>query len=375
MNVVFTTYVYPHPDPGFNPGIERVVGELAEAVSAKGHDVTVLTTYRNGGTKKREYHEGVEIIRLADVRERIGRLGSIFSLDFLSLNYLINRQSRVLSEADVVHTFTPIVHKGFDAPLVSHYHHWDTPGSATEYLYLPTAHKMWMRTYAISDRVVSVSDYSANDLVERGVPAEKITTVYNGVDFENDGEATADVSSDSEFDLLYVGPLTERKGIEYLIRSMPDILAEHPGANLHIVGGGDQEEYADLAERIGVAESVEFAGFVEEERLVSYYVSADVFILPSLLEGFGMVLAEAMCFGTPVVASDTSAIPEVVDDAGLLVEPKDSTAIAENVCRILSDSELRNTLKERGVQRVKERFRWEGSATELIYMYSNLISV
>jgi len=87
MRITFVTYIYPHPKRGFNPGIERVIESLSKELARKGHDITVVTTYsRNNGKEREEEVDGVKIYRVKDTRDIFGRVGSIFSLDLLSIN-------------------------------------------------------------------------------------------------------------------------------------------------------------------------------------------------------------------------------------------------------------------------------------------------
>lgn len=373
MKITFVTYIYPYPDRGYNPGVERVIQELARELSSQGHEVHVITTYRNGGEMEYDQDEGVHLHRVSDSRRYLNRVGSLFSFDLLSLNYSIRSYSELLESSDVIHAFTPIVWKSFSTPLVAHYHHWDDVSTPKEYLYLPTSHQLWLQCYDIADQVITVSNYSANDISKRGVDKDKISIVPNGVDLKTYYPGP----SSKEFDqwdtvLLYVGPLMERKGLKYLIRAMPDILNKHPNTGLLLVGSGERGPLVQLAENIGVKENIQFEGFVSEGELPEYYRSADVFVLPSLLEGFGMVLVEAMASGVPVVASNATSLPEVVGQAGITVPKKESDSLYEAITELLDDSSMRRSLANQAEKRVQENFTWERAANQAFKIYSSL---
>lgn len=374
MKISFVSYIYPYPERGYNPGIERVIQELAQELVRQGHEVHVITTYRNGGDDKYEQDEGVHLHRAPDTRHYFGRAGSVFSLDLLSLNYSITAHSELLESSDVVHAFSPIVWKSFTTPLVAHYHHWDNPSEPMEYLYLPTSQRLWLRCYAIADRVFAVSEYSADDLASRGINRGKIAVVPNGVDPDTYHPGQSPVQFE-EWDsvLLFVGPLMERKGLKYLIQAMPDIIEQHPDTGLVLVGGGNEGELLDLAEHLGVRDHLRFEGFVPEDVLPKYYRATDIFVFPSLLEGFGMVLLEAMASGLPVVASDTTAIPEVVGSAGCLIAKKDSRSLAESVNTLLADTSKRKLLSEHAKQRALEDFTWNKSVEKATVKYSECV--
>lgn len=375
MKVTFLSYIYPYPERGYNPGIERVVEEFAKELVEQGHEVHVVTTYRNGGNKRFDVAEGVLLHRVPDARHYLGKGGSIFSVDLLSLNYSFTEYSRLLESSDIVHTFTPIVWKPFSTPLVAHYHHWDDPDEFIDYLHLPTNHHLWMSCYDLADRIVAVSNYSADDLASRGVNREKIDVVPNGVDTDKFSPGPSPVTyEDWETVLLYVGPLTERKGLQYLIRAMPSLLREHPDTGLVIVGGGDQDKLKQLAKEFDVHDNLRFEGFVPDDDLPDYYRAADIFVFPSLLEGFGMVLIEAMACGLPVVSTTATAIPEVVGDAGVLVPPSDEAALAASVSNIIKSDEI-DFWSAQSLERVQSNFSWSETTYILYTLYSEIQSI
>lgn len=371
MKIVFVSYIYPHPERGYNPGIERVVQEFAKGLVRQGHEVRVLTTYRNGGKKEYEVDEGVQIHRIVDTRHYLGKFGSLFSLDLLSLNISIRGYRELLESADIVHAFTPIVHRFFSTPLVAHYHHWDNPSELLEYLYLPTSHSLWMRCYEIADRIIAVSEYSADDLSSRGADRAKISVVPNGVDTNRLHPGPSSISFEYDPALLYVGPLEERKGIKYLIKSMPQIVEEYPNAGLIIVGGGKKNDLENLTEQMDINHAVEFKGFIKEDVLADYYKSSDVFVFPSYLEGFGMVLIEAMACGLPVVSTTATAIPEVVGDAGILVPPKSVDPLSNAVLKVLEESS-NSEVSETSLERVESNFSWTAACQKLLEAYSDV---
>ena len=377
MRITFVTYTYPHPKRGFNPGIERVIESLSQELARKGHDVHVITTYsRNDGKKGEENVNGVKIHRVKDVRDIFGRVGSIFSLDLLSINYSVKKCNDILQDSDILHVFTPFLLNIPNVPVVSHFHHPEKIRNFKEYLYLPTSNYLWRKTYERSDAVISVSKYSARYLIKIGISPNKIFVVPNGVDTEKfhpnvDASGLKNRFSGNNI-LLYVGPITQRKGLIYLIKSMPKILAEHKDTILVLVGKGNQEENLKrLSNKLGISRNVIFEGFIPEDQLPMYYNACDLFVFPSLQEGFGMVLAEAMSCGKTVVASNTTAIPEVVGDAGVLVEPKNPDALAEAIIELLSDEQRRKILEQKALTRARN-FTWDESAINCLRVYRTL---
>ena len=177
--------------------------------------------------------------------------------------------------------------------------------------------------------------------------------------------------------ILYVGRLIERKGVPYLLRAMPMVLAKLP-ARLTIVGNGALLEplKAQVVE-MGLQESVEFRVDVPEEELMAAYAESDVFVLPAIIdsrgdtEGLGVVLIEALSFRRPVVASAVGGIVDVILDGetGLLTPEKDPQSLAEALIRVLTDEKLAKRLADNGYQHVKTVFDWDRilCQTEAVY--------
>ena len=122
---------------------------------------------------------------------------------------------------------------------------------------------------------------------------------------------------------------------------------------------------------LGLEREVIFAGYVDEDELPAWYNAADLFVYPSLYEGFGLPPLEAMACGCPVITSNTSSLPEVVGDAGIMVDPHDVDALADAMERVLTDESLREDMRRRGLERAK-RFSWQRSAREMWDIYEEV---
>jgi glycosyltransferase involved in cell wall biosynthesis len=121
-------------------------------------------------------------------------------------------------------------------------------------------------------------------------------------------------------------------------------------------------------DQLQLRDRVKFVGYIPEEELPLWYAAATVFVFPSIYEGFGMPPLEAMACGTPVITSNTSSLPEVVGDAGLMVNPTDTQALAEAIYQLLTDPDLRNELRTRGLARSKH-FSWAKTAAATLAAY------
>lgn len=180
--------------------------------------------------------------------------------------------------------------------------------------------------------------------------------------------------------VLFVGRLVQPKGIEYLIRAMPQVLREIPEAKLVVIGEGEElRNLTNLARKLDLKNKVEFRGFVKFKELVKSYLEASVLVLPSFtrLENFGIVLLEAMACKTPVVASDILGVRENIHNGnsngnGLLFPPKDVDKLADSIIRILSDEKKVRRMGEAGRKLVKEKYDWKMIAEQVSKLYDKL---
>lgn len=194
------------------------------------------------------------------------------------------------------------------------------------------------RTYQLATKIVCVSDATRRTLTDHyGVPQEKIFTVYNAVDtdqFYPLGEKKAPAL------IVYVGRIDKRKGIEFLVRSMPLVLQQVPEARLLVGGMGRHlEKMKSLVSRLGLKRNVTFLGFVPDDQLNTLYNRARCVVVPSVFEGFGITVIEALAAGTRVVGSDSDGIREILKggDYGRLVPYGDTRALAEAIVAELSN--------------------------------------
>src|SRR6185312_5340968 len=178
--------------------------------------------------------------------------------------------------------------------------------------------------------------------------------------------------------VLYAGNIKPHKNLERLIEAFNLLRLHSPDLrDVQLLIIGDEiSKYATLrraVHRHKLHKHVRFFGFVPDQTLAALYRLANVFVFPSLYEGFGLPPLEAMASGTPVITSNVSSLPEVVGDAALLIDPYEPRAIADAVRRVLADPELREDLRQRGLRRVKE-FSWERSVRRVREIYGEVMA-
>jgi glycosyltransferase involved in cell wall biosynthesis len=218
------------------------------------------------------------------------------------------------------------------------------------------------RVLGRSRLVVADSESTRRDVLRHyRLPAEKVRVVYPGFDprrFHLSVES-AIAAPDREPYLLYVGNILPHKNLERLVEAFAAVRRLH-GCRLVIRGSGRRVHVRVLRARIealGVADAVSFVGYADGDSLRRLYEGAVSLVFPSLGEGFGLPVLEAMASGTPVITSTVSSLPEVAGDAALAVDPLDVPALIEAMVRVLTKPELRSKLRHRGFRQV-EQFSW-----------------
>ncbi len=222
--------------------------------------------------------------------------------------------------------------------------------------------------------IVTVSDRSRRDIAAAfDIAPGAIQRVYCGIDTgvfaprpgiaRKPGRLMATASADA--------PL---KGMRYLLEALAVLLPRYPHLELLMVGrpkpGGDTER---LIQRLGLAPHLNIVSQITTDQLVDYYAQAQVAVVPSVYEGFGLPAGEAMACGVPLVATDGGALPEVVGDAGITVPTRDSEALAAAIARLLDDPAERQRLALAGRQRIEQRFCWQRVARQMTRYYTDTV--
>jgi len=235
------------------------------------------------------------------------------------------------------------------------------------------------RTIRNCNFIIVDSENTKKDVIKIfKVPEEKIDVVYLGVDEKykilNKKQSLFLSKKYTKTDkfILYVGTLEPRKNIPNLIRAYCKIKDKLP-YKLIITGkkGWKYKPIFDLISELKLEDDVIFTGYIPEEDLPALYNGASAFVFPSLYEGFGLPPLEAMACGCPVITSNTSSLPEVVGDAGIMVDPNDVDELAKQIERVLTDKKLRDSMIKKGLKQAK-KFSWEKCAKETLKVYEKV---
>ncbi len=230
-----------------------------------------------------------------------------------------------------------------------------------------------------ADAIVTVSQNSRNEISElMKVPIEKIYVTYNAVDKnvyyprKDKGMLNRKYCIDSPY-ILYLGTLEPRKNVSVLIKAFSAVSKKFSGLKLVIAGskGWKSENVYKLVNELGLENKVIFTGYVDEEDKPVLYSCAEIFVFPSLYEGFGIPPLEAMACGAPVISSNTSSLPEVIGDAGVQVDPVNEEQLTYEIEMLMGDSGARETLSRNGIIQAG-KFDWRDSARTILKIYQDL---
>ena len=240
---------------------------------------------------------------------------------------------------------------------------------------------MWSAAHR-SHKILTVSEASKRDIIRfLNVPADKVVVVYNAIDerfgLTPSDEAIARVRERYQLDhrfVLYVGNIKPHKNLVRLVEAFGQLRARGFDDLTLLIIGDEISKLPALRRAVHshkLHKHVRFLGYLPDETLAILYRLADVFVFPSLYEGFGLPPLEAMACGAPVVTSNVSSLPEITGDAAILVDPYDAASIADGAARILSDPALRDELRVKGIARARE-FSWERSVARTREIYQEV---
>jgi len=250
----------------------------------------------------------------------------------------------------------------------------------------PRSKKYWLLSKLLyaglrkAEFIISASESTKRDLLRfHLIPEERISVVYRGLNRERFKPDSSDLTnigqkyrlSPRHRYVLHVSSETPRKNVDGLIKAFYQLKTKHKLTNLKLLKVGnpqyqrDRKRLLDLIKRLGLQEDIMFLGYVPEEDLPELYNIAELFVFPSFYEGFGLPALEAMACGTPVITSNSSSLPEIVGDTGIMVNPYNISDLAEAMHKVLGNKELRKNMISRGLKRAS-LFSWETSAQETL---------
>lgn len=257
-------------------------------------------------------------------------------------------------------------------PLIVHVHatEFDRSGARRN----TAIYEIERRGMNAADKVVAVSHRTMNMIIdEYGVTPAKVTVVHNGID-RNGSAPPVRRTTNGYQTVLFLGRVTMQKGPEYFVRAAARVAQHVPNARFVIGGTGDLvPDITRLTRTLGISDRVEFPGFLRGDDVDRAYHSADVYVMPSVSEPFGLTALEAVTHGVPVILSKTSGVAEVLSCGALQVDYWDTELMARMIVSVLRYPGLADTLRRCGAQEVAQ-LTWDRAASACVRLYNELAS-
>ncbi len=348
-------------------GVEIATYNIASQLAKNGHEVHVITVWDSGlaaeNIERGFFIHRLKLPRIKSIGVLIFWLKILFTLkkinpDSIHVQGLTIAMPAYLAGKFLKKTYVVCGH-GFDL-----YFSWKFKRVISK-LVLRDAHK-----------VVALTKNMKNDMQK--IHHREILVIPNGIDTEKfdllpDKESIRKEIGLSNGDrvIIFAGNLRPVKGVEFLLSAMDTVIQKEANAKLILVGGGSQIDYLKkTVAQLHLEKYVIFTGELLNEEVLLYLAASDIFVLPSLSEGFSIVTLEAMVCGLPVIATEVGVLPEIIENGvnGFLVKSKDSKAISENLLKLLGDDTLRVRISGNNKKKAKD-YSWTGIVRKLEEAY------
>lgn len=361
---------------GFPPkwlaGTEIATYNIAKYLAKRGHEVHVITSL-DEGLPKENIEEGFYVYRIKTMEQL--HLGPIF-FSIKSIFKIKKIRPYILHSQSILRTGLTcfIAKKLFKKPYVAYCRGSDIYSS---WMFKKVISRLVLKN---ADAVIALTEDMKREI--KKIYERDIFVIPNGINLERfknlsreDIRRRLKIKEDEKI-IISVGGLRPIKGVKYLIEAMKFITDNNENISLMIVGDGKEKEYlGSLVKELELEQYVTFVGKIPNEKVPEYMAVSDVFVLPSLSEGFPVVNLEAMASGLPIVATKVGGVPEIIKDGknGFLVESKNPERIAERILLLLKNDELRERMSRANKKEV-EKYTWESVVGRLEEVYLNVLS-
>lgn len=366
MKIAIMVPLFP---PRWLAGTELATWNIARHLARRGHEVHVITT-RDAGLTRESMEEGFLVHRLNYLKARfLGPL--LFSIKTLLALRKIN--------PDIIHAqsvlpglYALVAKKVLGKPYIF---------SERGAVYFPSLFHNQIFKLALRNADAALALTGDMKEAMQKICRREIHVVPNGIDLERFENLSKDemrlklqVKIDERL-VIFVGRFRPEKGVEYLIKAMEIIRQGDCSIKMVLAGEGPEEPHLKrLTAQLNLEDCVAFVGQIPNEKVPQYMAAADILVLPSLSEGFPVVILEAMASGLPIVTTRVTGLPEIIRDGenGLLVEPRNPPQIAEKVLLLFRDDALKEKISRNNKEEAK-KYSWEAVVQKLEEIYRNYL--
>lgn len=369
MKILHVTKKY----PDIMGGDSTVVACLEKYQKKIGHQVYILTSNCNEIRKSlRVTKYGLKINALGIDRINLNRIISLFILFFYSFFYLKK------IKPDIIHSHSPdlgfilsFTCKLYKIPIINQCH-----GVSFSYKQSTSAKRIiekFCLKYSKFNKIITVDKNSLSSF--KKINIKNVIYMPNGVELEKFNEEKKKNTNKTIF--LFVGRLEKQKGLMYLIEAINILKAKDSKFEVHLIGEGSEEVYLKkLVSKFDSKKYIKFLGGKTFQEIAAYYTDSDVFILPSIWEGFPLTLLEAWAARLPVIITNVGGITKICanKENALIIPSKDSKKVSEAMMTLIKDQNLRRKLGENGRKLVEKKYNWENITKEVEKIYKEVLS-
>jgi glycosyltransferase involved in cell wall biosynthesis len=382
MKIAIISYIYPNK---VNPSLGLFVHQQAKYIAKEGHDVNVIVM-RTKDDKPKENIDGVMAYKVANINSQKLISGFLFLFNSIKKLYQLNKNGEldlVIGNFLGIHTiitgiFLRAINKKFI--VISHGTSWELPKkSKFKNLIIKLA-------LSFPDKIVCVSR-ETKELLSQNTDKKNLVIINNGMDpdfltpSKSKQQFKKELGISNELVILSVSHLVKKKGVDVIIRSLPNVIKEYPLLKYFIVGEGiEKARLKELVSSLNLQKNIKFVGRKIGSELANYYNLCDFFILMSrdlkdIIESFGIVYIEASYFGKPVIAGKSGGTADAVVDGktGYIIKYDNIKKLEKTILLLLKNKKLRDKLGEAGRKRVLKEFLWKNNVEKLLDLYNKKI--
>jgi len=371
MNILMLNYEY----PPLGGGASNATYYLLKEFSQIDDNITIdlIISSATNDFEEEKINDSIHLYKLPVGKKSLHYWTQREIISYSRQAYKYIKKQKKRERYDLIHAFFGIPCGAIayrfrkEIPYIVSLRGSDVPGFnerfSFQYIFLkPIIRRVWRN--AVS---VIANSQGLKELALETDRDAKIDVIYNGVNVEDFSQK--DNRENGDIIILTVARLIKRKGIDDLIRAVPAIVKEHQNIKVRIIGEGNMKnELKALAQKLKVSKYIDFRGYVPHAEISNYYLSSDIFVLPSKNEGMSNTVLEAMASGLPIITTDTGGTQELIDGNGVIIPSEEPDAISKAVLNLITDGELRRDMGIKS-RTIAENMSWENVAEAYYTLY------
>ncbi|MBT3407467.1 glycosyltransferase family 4 protein [Candidatus Woesearchaeota archaeon] len=374
MKIIYISEYFPYENEGeITGGVEARCLNIAKRLSKK-NDITIITSWKTGQERRHKIGK-INILRVGQHHKYTNEGNFTSRLKFSIAAYKTAKKLK----ADIIEgynfiSYLPAYYAGkkINAKKIATYHEvWQGEWIKNKGL-IGVVGELWEKwTLSLKwDKIISVSKFTANKLMKNNIPKNKISVIYNGINLK---DYTSKEKKYKNPTIISISRLTPKKRVDDLIKAIYLVKKQIPNIKLIIIGKGNElKNLQELVSKYRLQENVHFTGYVKDYAdVIKMLKKSHIFCLPSILEGFGIVLTEAMAAKTPYICSDITVLKEVSQNqkGGLIFKQKNYKDLTNKILFLLKNKKL-YAQKEKECEAIAKKYDWDKISKQVFEVYN-----